>query len=124
MSQPPTSESGAVLAAKTTQGSPSVNPSVEEFGINLVANTSPAIGANPTNQPDNTFADGKAATGYNVANQFKYNVGDTIAQSPATVGNQAVGQTNYTISYIAKRKTLTSAGLYTMRHDIVVVATY
>jgi hypothetical protein len=125
MSPPPTSEGGAVLTAKTTQAAPSGSQSVEEFGMNLVANTVPStMGANPANVPDNTFADGGAATGYETTNQYKYNQGDTIARAVITAGNQAVGQTNYTISYIAKSKPTTAAGLYTMNHDIVVVATY
>jgi hypothetical protein len=124
VSQPPTSESGAVLDAKSVLGTPSANTNVEEFGINLVDNSSPNIGADPVNFPDSTFADGEAATGYSTVNQFKYAVGDTIARSPKTAGNQGVGQTNYTISYIAKQKTLTEAGNYTMNHVLVVVATY
>ncbi len=124
VSQPPTSEGGAVLDAKTTQGAPSTDQDVEEFGINLVDNSSPDIGANPSNVPDGTFADGRAATGYEIVNQFKYAAGDTIARSPATAGNPAVGQTNYTISYTAKKKKLTEAGLFRMSHDLVVVATY
>jgi hypothetical protein len=124
VSDPPTNESGDTLDAKTTLGTPSSDPTVEEFGINLVDNTTPNIGANAVNVPDNTFADGKVATGYDTPDQFKYIVGDIIAQSPATAGNQAVGQTNFTISYIAKRKTFSEAGLYLMQHTIVVVATY
>jgi hypothetical protein len=124
MSSPPTSENGSVLAAKSTLGVPSVSQTVEEFGINLVDNSSPNIGANPTNDPNNSFADGKAETGYATPNQFKYGLGDIIARSPATAGNQAVGKTNYTISYIAKIKPTTAAGAYAMNHDIVVVATY
>jgi hypothetical protein len=123
-SQPPTSEGGAVLDAKTTLGVPSTDEDVEEFGINLVDNTSPNIGANPLNVPDNSFADGRAADGYNTVNQFKYVPGDVIARSPATVGNPAVGNTDYTIAYIAKKKKLTEAGVFRMSHDIVVVATY
>lgn len=123
-SQPPTSEGGSVLDAKTTLGVPSTNQEVEEFGINLVDNTNPDIGANPSNQPDNTFADGQAATGYSTVDQFKYAVGDIIARSQATPGNQAVGLTYYTISYIAKRARLTQAGTYTMRHVLVAVPTY
>ncbi len=113
-----------MLAAKTTQGAPSALTSVEEFGINLVLNTSPAIGAAPLNQPDSTFADGKAATGYQNANQYKYNLGDTIASSPATVGNPGVGKTDYTITYMAKVKTLTKAGNYKMNHFVVVVPSF
>ncbi|MEK7603304.1 MAG: hypothetical protein AAB459_03620 [Patescibacteria group bacterium] len=123
-SQPPTSEGGSVLDAKTTLGVPSTDTEVEEFGINLVDNASPNIGANPSNQPDNTFADGQAATGYSTVDQFKYAVGDVIARSQATAGNPAVGLTYYTISYIAKRARLTQAGTYTLRHVLVAVPTY
>jgi hypothetical protein len=124
-SQPPTSESGNVIPAKSSQGAPSGSTSVAEFGINLVANTIPgAMGANPANVPDGTFADGKAATGYQTPNQYKYGVGNVIANSPATAGNQGIGQTNYTISYIMKIANLTPAGQYTMRHTIIAVATF
>jgi hypothetical protein len=124
MSQPPISEGGAILDAKSTLGVPSSDPNIEEFGINLRDNTSPNIGANPSNQPDNTFADGQAATGYSTIDQFKYGVGDTIANSAATGTNPAIGETWYTISYVAKPKNQTEAGFYTMNHDLVVVATF
>lgn len=124
VSQPPTNESGDSLDAKTTLGVPSTDPGVEEFGINLVDNTSPDIGANLSNDPDGTFADGKVSTGYSTPDQFKYNVGDIIAESPGTAGNQGIGKTNYTISYIAKIKTITPAGFYSMSHDFVVVPTF
>lgn len=123
MSQPPTSEGGKVLTAKSTLGAS--NQGTEEFGINLVANTAPVtFGADPLNVPDGTFADGQVATGYNTTGQFKYGVGDIIARSPATVGNQAVGRTDYTISYLANVSATTPAGTYVMKHDIVVTATY
>lgn len=124
-SQPPTSESGKVINAKTTQAAPNASASAEEFGINLVANTVPGVmGANPANVPDGTFADGRAANGYQTANQFKYSSGDVVASSPATVGNQGIGQTNYTISYLMKVSNLTPAGNYIMRHDIIAVVTF
>lgn len=124
-SQPPTSESNIAIPAKATQAAASTDPTVSEFGINLVSNTVPGtMGANPANVPDGTFADGKAATGYQTANQYKYGAGNVIASSPATVGNQGIGQTNYTISYIMKPSNLTPAGQYTMRHDIIAVATF
>ena len=124
MSDPPTSENGDILDPKATPGVPSTNPTVEEFGINLVDNATPNIGAYLVNVPDNNFADGMIESGYSTPDQFKYGVGDIIARSPATAGNQAVGQTNFTISYIAKRKTFSQAGLYLMDHVLVVVATY
>ncbi len=122
MSQPPTSEGGRVLAAKSSLGAPI--PGTEEFGINLVDNSSPDIGANSLNVPDNSFADGTVNAGYNTVNQFKYGVGDIIAHSAATAGNQAVGRTDYTISYIANVSAITPAGTYVMVHDVVVSGTY
>ncbi len=118
MSQPPASENGAVLT-----GMPSATTSsqgTEQFGINLVANTSPAsFGSNRSHIPDDTFAFGEPSTGYNTANNYKYVVGDTIAAS--AIGE---GQTNFTISYIANVSVLTSAGSYRMSHDLVVVPTF
>lgn len=124
VSNPPTSEGGAMINAKGTLGVPSSDPNVEEFGMNVVDNATPNIGANPSNQPDNSFADGQAATGYNTADQFKYGVGDTIATSAATATNPAIGQTNYTISYIAKPSNNTEAGTFTMNHLLVVIPTF
>lgn len=123
-SQPPTTARGDSLDAKTVLGIPSTSRSVEEFGINLVDNSSPNIGADPVNDPDNGFADGKAAPGYDTPNQFKYVPGDIIASSPGTAGNRGVGKTNYTISYIAKPKDTSPAGDYIMQHDIIVAATF
>lgn len=109
------------LAAKTTLGAPTIG--TEEFGINLAHNTSPVtFGAVPSPQPDSTFATGVAADGYNIPNEFQYNVGDTIAETPA--GSSGWGLTDYTISYIAGAGVLTPAGDYVMYHDLVVVATY
>lgn len=119
LSQPPSNGVGHTLAAKSTQGAPIIG--TEEFGINLKANTSPTtFGVDPVPFPDSTFAAGIAATGYGTANQYKYGVGDIIAQSS---GN-GWGLTNYTISYIADLSPLTPAGGYSTVQDLVVVATY
>ena len=71
LSQPPTYTSGPsshTLSAMTTLGSSSTG--TEQFGINLVANTSPAtFGNDPSPQPDPTYATGVAAPGYNTTNQ-------------------------------------------------------
>jgi hypothetical protein len=118
MSNTLTSEGGATIDAMTSGGSSAQG--TEQFGINLVANTSPAtFGADPVPQPNNSFAFGEAATGYDTSNSFKYNVGDTIASAP-----KGVGQTDYTISYLANVSVLTEAGTYKMVHDIVVIPTF
>lgn len=122
LSNPPTNESGYQLDPMSIAAGSS--PGTEQFGINVVDNSSPDVGANPVNAPDNTFADGGPSSGYNTANQFKYVVGDSIARSAVTATNQAVGHTTYTISYIANISSITEAGVYTMGHDLVVVATY
>jgi hypothetical protein len=124
LSSPPSYTSGTVthtLAAMTTLGNAATG--TEQFGINLVANTSPAsFGTNPSPQPNGTFATGVAASGYNTTNKFKYNPGDTIVQTPSA--SSGWGLTNYTISYIANIGAFTPAGNYRMIHDLAVVATY
>lgn len=130
MSQPPTSEGGAVINAKSTRGVSAQG--TEEFGMNLRANTAPAtFGTDPVNVPSDSFADGWAfgdgaggARDYDQPNEFAYGVGDTVARSQRTVGNQAVGRTDYTISYIANISPITEAGAYTMNHTLVTIATY
>lgn len=118
--QAPTSEGGAVLDQLSTNAT-SIQDS-EQFGINLVANTVPPIGSNPVHDPTSSFANGVAATNYNTANSYRYNVGETIARSGSS--GPAWGLTNYTISYIANISSITEAGTYVMVHDIVVTATY
>jgi hypothetical protein len=68
--------------------------------------------------PDNSYADGIAATGYDTPEQFKYEKGDIVARSPGNPNAQAVGQTNYTISYMIKASNITPAGFYVMNHDL------
>lgn len=92
----------------------------EQFGINLVANTSPTtFGANPSQYPDSTFGSGYAAAGYNTANMYKYNKGDVIAAS-----NSSSGRTDYTISYIFNISSITPGGTYNFNQDLIAVATY
>lgn len=96
------------------------SPGTEQFGINLVANTSPTtFGADPVKQPSVGYAYGTAATGYDTANLFQYNAGDTIATSP-----KGIGQTDYTISYIANTSPISPGGEYTVDQILVVVATF
>jgi hypothetical protein len=119
VSQPPKTSTGVTLTPMASQGASTVG--TEQFGINLKANTSPAtFGSDPTLQPDASFANGQAATGYNTANQYKYNAGDVIAQT----NTSGWGQTTYTISYIGNISGITKAGNYSMVHDLIVVATY
>jgi hypothetical protein len=125
MNNPPVNENGGFLNASSTASASSAG--TEQYGMNLVQNrtncATPApanFGADPVQQPDNTYANGQAATGYNICGLFKYVKGDVIV---GTSGN-GWGQTDYTISYIANIAALTKAGAYKMTQDLVAVATY
>lgn len=91
----------------------------EQFGINVVSNTTPAIGADPVQVPSAAFSNGSAATGYNTSNSYRYVSGETIARA-----TQNSGQTDYTIAYIINISNVTPAGSYTMQQSLVCTGTY
>lgn len=92
----------------------------EQFGINLVHNTSPAnFGADPVQSPDNTFSFGTVTSDYNTPNLYKYVKYDTVASS-----NQSSGTTIYTVSYIYNVTTTTPGGTYSFNHILVATSTY
>lgn len=94
---------------------------VEQFGINLVANTSPvSFGSNPNNgTAPNNFGFGQAAPNYATPNQFRYVPGETIAQAP-----KSSGRTDYTISYVVNVTNLTPGGTYNSNQTLIVTGTY
>lgn len=113
----PPDNGGHALSGMASVAGSSVG--TEQFGINLVANTSPVtFGANPLQVPSNVGF-GVAAGGYNTANQYKYVPGDTIASAP-----KSSGQTTYTISYIANIANETPGGSYSGNQTLVVTGTY
>lgn len=107
-------------ANKTIPAMSSTQPSqtgVEQFGINLVANTSPSsFGSNPDN---GGYGFGTVAPNYNTPNSFRFVNGETIALS-----SKNSGQTNYTISYIVNVAGLTPGGQYTSNQTLIVTGTY
>jgi hypothetical protein len=111
---PPTNGSHTITPMAST------NPSMvgtEQFGINLVANISPAsFGADPDN---GAFGFGQAATNYNTANNFRYVNGETIATGP-----KSSGETVYTISYIVNVSSITPGGVYTSPQQLICIGTY
>lgn len=119
VSDPPTSDGiGHQLNALASPTAP--DPGTEQFGINLVANTSPTtFGADPVQVPDNTFSFGTVASGYNTPDLFKYVKGDIIASS-----NRSSGQTDYTMSFIYDISNVTPEGLYTYNGVLVATSTY
>lgn len=117
VSDPP-KNAGSTLANLTTPTASS--PGTEQFGINLVANTSPTtFGADPVQVPGAGFSYGAAASGYNTPNQYKYVKNDVVASSP-----KSSGETDYTISYLLNISNTTPGGTYTMAHNLVATATF
>ncbi len=111
----PTNHQLSALASPTA-----ASAGTEQFGMNLVANTSPAtFGANPVQVPSGTFSFGAAAAGYNTTNLYKYVKGDTVAQS-----TKSSGETDYTISYIFNISNTTPAGQYQFNDVLVATSTF
>ncbi len=92
----------------------------EQFGINLVANTSPTtFGADKSYRPDSTFSSGLVAPDYSNTNMYVYRKNDVIAYS-----NSSSSYTDYTISYIFNISSVTPGGTYEMHHVLVATSTY
>jgi hypothetical protein len=109
------SHNGTQITPMATAG-PSV-PGTNQFGINVVANTSPSsLGANPNN---GQFGYGQAASGYNTSNSYKYVSSDVIAQGP-----KSSGTTIYTISYIINVNELSAGGSYSGSQTLICTPTY
>jgi hypothetical protein len=114
----PPKNSAHILAPLTTPSTSS--PGTEQFGINLVHNTTPAsFGADPVQVPDTSFSFGTVASGYNTTNLYKYVKNDTVATSA-----QSSGTTDYTVSYIYNVSSITPGGTYSFNHVLVATATY
>ena len=97
----------------------SSQPGTEQFGINVVANTTPNVGADPLQVPSGTFSFGEAATGYDTANKFLYKSGDTVAHS-----TKASGETDFTITMLVNVSSTTPAGQYSSDFSAVVIPSY
>jgi len=75
----------------------------KQFGINLMANATPAVGSDVTGT-----GSGIPSTGYDTADSFKFLVaGDTIASASAATNSNV-----FTTSYIANINGVTAAGAY------------
>ena len=89
------------ITAMTTAGASTMNS--KQFGINLMSNTTPAIGSNVTGS-----GSGTASTGYSTTNQFKFNpAGDVVATATVPTNSNV-----FTTSYIANIDGATAAGAY------------
>jgi len=91
-------------------------PGKEQFGINVVANTSPVVGANPKTIPDGADATNLVTSNYRITNQFMYVAGQTIAETTTNSGGA-----EYTISMIVNISNTTPAGEYASDFAAVVI---
>lgn len=87
----------------------------KQFGINLTNNTTPAVGVSVSGT-----GSGTAATGYNTANQFKFNTAGDVIASASLPTNSNV----FTISYIANIDGATAAGAYSTVIGYVATANF
>ena len=112
---PPSNSTGHTITAMSSTA-PS-QAGIEQFGINLVANTSPvSLGANPNH---GQFGFGSASSNYGTADNYRFVSGETIASAP-----KSSGLTTYTISYIVNVNTLTPGGQYSSNQTLVCTGTY
>jgi hypothetical protein len=79
-------------------------PGNNQFGLNLVANSAPAVG----DDPQGDWANAVPAPDYSVPNQYKYVSGDVVAFSP----NVSLMK-KFTVSYIVNSSEDLRAGVYT-----------
>lgn len=89
------------ITAMSEAGSSSTNS--KQFGINLMANTTPSVGSNVTGS-----GSGAPLTGYGTANTFKFSTsGDSIASASVPTNSNT-----FTTSYIANIDGSTAPGQY------------
>lgn len=91
----------------------------EQFGVNMVANTSPEVGADPVQVPSGQTSFGYVMDDYSSANLFKYINGDVVAKS-----DSSSGETDYTLSIIINVSNTTPSGRYNGSFSAVVVPIY
>lgn len=94
-------------------------PGTEQFAMNTVANTTPAVGANPLQVPSSSTSFGFAEPGYDKPNLFKYVNGDVVGRSLSETG-----ETDYTLSMIINVSSGTPSGRYYGDFSVVVIPVY
>lgn len=97
-----TSGSDTITAIGATGTASSVGS--EQFGINLVDNATPNVGADASG----TSPIASATSPYDTADEFAFVSGDTVASSAG-----GINTTTFTVSYLANISASTQAGTYT-----------
>jgi len=105
------SAGGYTISALTSPANSS--PGNSQFGINLVDNANPNVGANPSG------GNGAAASGYGEADHFKFVDGDVIA-----VADTYSQETTFTISYLGNISPTDAAGSYSTTLTLIMTAKF
>ncbi len=106
--------------ALATPSTPSLSVlGTEQFGMNIVANSNPNLGADPVQVPADSGVFGEAGENYATANMFMYTSGGVFARS-----TQDSGGTDYTISMIVNISNSTPSGRYSGDFSAVLVPAY
>lgn len=101
----------------STPNSPTVSiKGTEQFAINAATNTTPPVGADVVQFPDDLTSFGTVESNYATPNMFMYQSGDVIARSPTESG-----QSTYTISMIVNISNETPAGHFSGDFSAVVI---
>jgi hypothetical protein len=87
---------------------------VSQFGMNLRANTTPAVGADPTGAGTGTYT-----ANYGTANSYRFVSGDSVAQ-----GAVPTNANTFTSSYIVNIGGAQAAGVYTATMTYICTASF
>jgi hypothetical protein len=101
-----------VIPALSTQTASSTGTS--QFGINLRANTNPAVGSNPSGPGSATVT-----ANYNSPNLFRFVSGDAVASASGTNSERL-----FTISYITNISAAQSPGIYATTVSYICLANF
>ncbi len=97
------------LAAQTTS-----NTGVSQFGLNLRANATPAVGTDPTGSGTGTYS-----ANYGSADHYRFNTGDVVASAAAPTNANT-----FTSSYIVNIGGSQAAGVYTATMTYICTASF
>lgn len=104
----------------TTDRPTTSTPGVEQFGINIVANTQPgSFGANPVHLPSNEDASSLAEGNYKASDLFMYQSGDVLA-----ITRSESSEVHYTVSMVVNVAGSTPAGYYSGDYSAIITPVF
>lgn len=106
-----TSGSNTITALTSPTAS---SQNTRQFGLNLMANTTPSVGTAVSGT-----GSGAPATGYNTANSYKFVTGETVASASGPTNSNV-----FTVSYIANVDGSTAAGSYSTLLTYIATANF